>query len=547
MVVSPLPDAYPVALGWALAFKQRGESRVALADCGEGATATGGWHEAVNTGAVLQLPIVFTVQNNQFAYSTPNDREFAVGEIAERASGYGIPGVTVDGNDLLACHAAASEAIERARGGNGPTLIEAVTFRHYGHAGHDPADYVKPDFREYWMDRDPIPRFEQYLADRGLLADGAKEQQAEEIERRIKAAIEWAQSQPDPTVDSVDQDLFAIRIDEPEPGPSSPEGDPITMVDAIKAGLIEAMEEDDSVFLLGEDVGAFGGAFKVTEGIIEKFGPMRVVDMPIAEVAIVGAAVGAALAGLRPIAELQYTDFIYPGLDQLVTEAAKYHWKAGAAVPMVVRGPSGAGLRAGPFHSISPEGMLAHHPGIKIVVPSTPTAAKGLLTAAIKEPNPVVFLEHKKLYRSLKEAIPKGSYEIPLGQARVARAGTDVTVVCWGAMVHTSLTAAEEIAGEGTSIEVVDLQTVAPIDWESVFASVSKTSRLVIVQEDVPVASVASEIAARVAEDLFWDLDGPIQRVAPPHTHIPFNAGLEDAFIPQVEDVLQAVRSLSTT
>ena len=547
MVVSPLPDAYPVALGWALAFKQRGESRVALADCGEGATATGGWHEAVNTGAVLQLPIVFTVQNNQFAYSTPNDREFAVGEIAERASGYGIPGVTVDGNDLLACHAAASEAIERARGGNGPTLIEAVTFRHYGHAGHDPADYVKPDFREYWMDRDPIPRFEQYLADRGLLADGAKEQKAEEIESRIKAAIEWAQSQPDPTVDSVDQDLFAIRIDEPAPGPGSPEGDPITMVDAIKAGLIEAMEEDDSVFLLGEDVGAFGGAFKVTEGIAEKFGPMRVVDMPIAEAAIIGAAVGAALAGLRPIAELQYTDFIYPGLDQLVTEAAKYNWKAGAAVPMVVRGPSGAGLRAGPFHSISPEGMLAHHPGIKIVVPSTPTAAKGLLMAAIKEPNPVVFLEHKKLYRSLKEAIPNGSYEIPLGQARVARAGTDVTVVCWGAMVHTSLTAAEEIAGEGTSIEVVDLQTVAPIDWESVFASVSKTSRLVIVQEDVPVASVASEIAARVAEDLFWDLDGPIQRVAPPHTHIPFNAGLEDAFVPQVEDVLQAVRSLSTT
>ncbi|MEE9182965.1 MAG: alpha-ketoacid dehydrogenase subunit beta, partial [Acidimicrobiia bacterium] len=338
-----------------------------------------------------------------------------------------------------------------------------------------------------------------------------------------------------------------VRVDEPAPGPGTGEGDPITMLEAIKAGLMEAMDEDDSVFLLGEDVGAFGGAFKVTEGIIEKFGPKRVVDFPIAEVAIIGASVGAALAGLRPIAELQYTDFIYPGLDQLVTEAAKYNWKGGVSVPMVVRGPSGAGLRAGPFHSISPEGMLAHHPGIKIVVPSTPTAAKGLLTAAIRDPNPVVFLEHKKLYRSIKEAIPGGAYEIPLGRARVARPGSDVTIVTWGAMVHTSLAAAEEIAAEGTSIEVVDLQSLAPIDWDAVFASVSKTSRLVIVQEDVPVASVASEIAARVAEDLFWDLDGPIQRVVPPHTHIPFQAGLEDAFIPQVEDVLRAVRSLAVT
>ncbi len=547
MVVSPLPDAYPVALGWALAFKQRGEPRVALADCGEGATATGAWHEAVNTGAVLQLPIVFTVQNNQFAYSTPNDREFAIGEIAERASGYGIPGVTVDGNDVLACHAAASEAIHRARAGEGPTLIEAVTFRHHGHAGHDSAEYVKPDFREYWMDRDPIPRFEQFLEERGVLAEGVKEQMGEEIGGRIKSLIEWAQTRPDPTPEMVDQDLFAVRVDEPAPASGAGEGDPVTMLDAIRAGLIEAMEEDDSVFLLGEDVGAYGGAFKVTEGIMERFGPMRAIDMPIAEAAIIGAAVGAALAGLKPIAELQYTDFIYPGLDQLVSEAAKYNWKGGASVPLVVRGPSGAGLRAGPFHSMSPEGMLAHHPGLKIVVPSTPTAAKGLLAAAIKDPNPVVFLEHKKLYRSIKEAIPTGPYEIPLGQARVARPGTDVTVIAWGAMVHTSLTAAEEIAGEGTSIEIIDLQSVAPIDWEAIFASVARTSRLVIVQEDVPIASVASEIAARVAADMFWDLDGPIQRVVPPHTHIPFNAVLEDAFLPQVEDVLGAVRSLAAT
>ena len=300
------------------------------------------------------------------------------------------------------------------------------------------------------------------------------------------------------------------------------------MLEAIGAGLDEEMTRDERVFLLGEDVGPFGGAFKVTEGLHEKFGPHRVVDMPIAESTIVGAAVGAALQGMVPIAELQYTDFIYPGMDQLFNEAAKYNWKGGRNIPMVVRGPSGAGLRGGPFHSISPEGMLAHHPGIKIVVPSTPSAAKGLLIGAIRDPNPVVFLEHKKLYRSIKEAIPQGEYEMPLGVARIARAGDDVTIVTWGAMVHTSLEAADRLEEEGISVEILDLQTIVPLDWDAVFASVAKTSRLVVVQEDVPFASVSSEVAARVAADAFWDLDAPVQRVTPPHTHIPFAAVLED-------------------
>ncbi|OFW65133.1 MAG: hypothetical protein A2135_10760 [Actinobacteria bacterium RBG_16_67_15] len=309
--------------------------------------------------------------------------------------------------------------------------------------------------------------------------------------------------------------------------------------------LDEEMARDDRVFILGEDVGSFGGAFKVTEGLFTKYGTKRVTDTPIAESAIIGGAVGAALMGQIPIAELQYTDFMYPGLDELFTEAAKYLWKAGKSVQMVVRGPSGAGLRAGPFHSISPEGMLAHHPGIKVVVPSTPTAAKGLLVAAIRDPNPVVFLEHKKLYRSIKEPLPPGSYELPLGKARLVRAGDDVTLVTWGAMVHTSIEAAKLLAAEGISVEIVDLQTIVPLDWDAVFASVRKTSRLVVVQEDVPFASVASEVAARVAAEAFWDLDGPIIRVTPPHTHIPFAIALEDAFIPQVADVVAAVNTLA--
>jgi 2-oxoisovalerate dehydrogenase E1 component len=544
MVISPLPDAYAVAVGTAMAFDQRGERRVAMADCGEGATATGTWHEAVNTAAVLKLPIVFTVQNNQYAYSTPNDREFGLPYVAHRADGYGIPGVVVDGNDVLECYAAARQAVERARAGDGPTLIEAVTFRHHGHAGHDPAEYVKPDEREAWMAKDPIPRFEEFLTARGLLDEARIAEMKERIEQQIKTTMEWAQEQADPTPDMVATDVFAERTgDAPVAGP--PAGDPITMLDAIHQAMDEEMQRDERVFVLGEDVGPFGGAFKVTKGLFEKYGPHRVIDMPIAESTIIGAAAGAALMGQRPIAELQYTDFIYPGMDQLFNEAAKYNWKGGHSVPMVVRGPSGAGLRAGPFHSISPEGMLAHHPGLKIVVPSTPTAAKGLMLAAIRDPNPVVFLEHKKLYRSIKESIPAGDYEVPIGESRIARAGDDVTIVTWGAMVHTSLEAAEALAAEGVSVEILDLQTIVPLDWDAVFASVAKTSRLVVVQEDVPFASVSSEVAARVAADAFWDLDAPVARVTPPHTHIPFAAVLEDAFVPQVDDVVEAVLKLS--
>jgi 2-oxoisovalerate dehydrogenase E1 component len=549
MVVSPLPDGYPVAMGCALAFRQKGEGRVAMANCGEGATATGTWHEAVNMAAVLGLPIVFTVQNNQYAYSTPNEREFNLSYVAHRADGYGIPGIVVDGNDILECYSAAKEAVDRARNGEGPTLIEAVTFRHFGHAGHDPADYVKPDEREAWMKKDPVPRFEEYLASEGMLDEARREEIKERIEGRIKQTMDWAQEQEDPDPASVRalEDLFVTRSESgPEPG--QPQGEEVTMLDAIAQGLDEEMGRDERVFLMGEDVGPFGGAFKVTKGLSEKYGPWRVIDTPIAESAIVGAAVGSALQGQVPIVELQYTDFIYPAMDQIVTEAAKYHWKAGKPIPLTIRGPSGAGVRAGPFHSISPEGLLSHHPGIKVVVPSTPTAAKGLLVAAIREPNPVVFLEHKKLYRSQKEALPGGDYEVPLGTARIAREGGDVTVVTWGNMVNHSVEAAETLESEdGVSVEIIDLQTVFPVDWEAVFASVAKTSRLVVVQEDVPFASISSEVAARVAADAFWDLDAPVMRVTPPHTHIPFVSTLEDAFVPQAEDVVKAIRVLAAT
>ncbi|HZJ48597.1 MAG TPA: alpha-ketoacid dehydrogenase subunit beta, partial [Acidimicrobiia bacterium] len=363
--------------------------------------------------------------------------------------------------------------------------------------------------------------------------------------KRVVEALDWAATQPDPDPTTVADGLFAHRLQPVASRPAPSDGPDLTMVEAINSTLANEMQRDGDVFIMGEDVGEFGGAFKITAGLYERFGPQRVIDTPISEMALIGSAVGAALMGRRPVVELQYTDFIYPGLDQLVNEAAKYHWKTGVSVPMVLRGPSGAGLRGGPHHSISPEGLLAHHPGIKVVCPSGPFNAKGLLLAAIRDPNPVVYLEHKKLYRSIKEPVPDSDYEIPLGTANIARQGSDATIVTWSAMVHTSLEAAQRLEDDGISTEVIDLQTLSPLDWDTVYASVTKTSRLVIVQEDSPIASIASEIAARVADELFWDLDAPIRRVTPPHVHIPYAPVLEDAYLPQVDDIVDAVTRLS--
>ena len=545
MVASPLPDSGPVALGWALASKQDQSGIVAVANCGEGATATGAWHEAINMAAVLSLPIVFTVQNNQYAYSTPNELEFASTNVSDRANGYGIPSYIIDGNDIYSVMDAVHEACENARNGGGPTLLELVTFRHHGHAGHDPADYVNDEVRSYWMKRDPILRFEESLVEEGLFEEEDFINLQEEIEILVKETLDWAKDEPDPEPSEEEEDIFLLRT---SPVLSSNEGKFETMnfIESITNAMDEAMFDNEDIFLMGEDIGEFGGAFKATQGLFEKYGGDRVIDTPISEAGFVGAAVGSALAGKIPIVELQFFDFVYPALDQLTTEAAKYNWKSGKSVPMVVRGPTGAGTRSGPFHSISPESLLAHHPGLKVVAPSNPYDAKGLLIASIYDPNPVMFLEHKKLYRKpeLKMDVPKGLYEIELGSAKVLREGSDITVVSWSGMIHVVQEAAEVLNRDGVSVEIIDLRSIVPLDTETILSSVEKTSNLCIVQEDVPFSSIASEISSLVAERGFWNLDNPIKKVTPPNTHIPFAPILEDAFIPSIDKVVKAIREL---
>ena len=316
----------------------------------------------------------------------------------------------------------------------------------------------------------------------------------------------------------------------------------LTYLEAISDGLREEMRHDDTVFCLGQDIGAFGGAFKVTAGLHEEFGPDRVWDTPLAESAIIGTSVGAAVEGLRPIAEMQFADFIACGFDQLVNVAAKMHYRQGLAVPMVVRLPSGGGFSGGPFHSQNPEAWFLQAPGLKVVAPSTPEDAKGLLAAAVRDPNPVVFLEHKHLYRRVRGEVAEGRYETPIGELRVAREGTDLTVVAYGAMVHTALEATEDI--DGASVEVLDLRTLCPLDREGILRSVRKTSKVVVLHEATRSCGIGAEVCALIAEEAFEDLDGPVVRVTTPDVPIPFSPPLEQAVLPQVHDVRKACDDL---
>ena len=319
----------------------------------------------------------------------------------------------------------------------------------------------------------------------------------------------------------------------------------MTYLDAIRQGIWEEMERDPSVFLLGEDIGTYGGAFKVTAGMLEKFGEQRVIDTPISESAIVGAAVGAALMGLRPVAEMQFMDFISCGFDQIVNMAAKIHYRWGPAVPIVIRGPSGAGVHGGPFHSQSNEMWFVHTPGLKVVMPATAYDAKGLIKASIRDDNPVIFYEHKFLYRRIKEEVPEDDYTVPLGKAAVRREGRDIAVITYGAMVWTALEAAQELEKEGLSLEVVDLRTLLPYDEDTVLASVRKCSKVILLHEDTRTGSMAGELAALIAEKAFEDLDGPIVRVTAPDTPVPYSPPLEEFFLPNAGKVVAAARALA--
>jgi 2-oxoisovalerate dehydrogenase E1 component len=545
-MISHLGAMLPVADGLALAYQLRGESRVAASFTGEGATSEGDFHEALNLAAVWKLPVLFIVENNQWGLSTPIVEQYACATLSDRAIGYGMAGETVDGNDVVAVMEAVGRAADHARRGHGPTLLEFDTFRMRGHEEASGTAYVPKHLFAEWAKKDPIARFESWLMADGVLTAGGRDEIRSAFKGHIDRVADEAFESPEPdsTAERELADVYATSVGGAGAATRGAGAEKeLRYIDAISDGLREAMSKDDRVLLLGQDIAEYGGAFKVTAGFVETFGKARVRNTPIIESGALGAALGLALEGFRPMVEMQFGDFISCGFNQIVNNLAKTHYRWGAGLPVVIRVPIGGGTGAGPFHSQNPEAWFTHVAGLKVVAPASPADAKGLLIAAFADGNPVLYLEHKFLYRSAKGPVPEGYYEIPIGPAQVAREGRDLTIVSWGVGVSWALEAAATFASQGASIEVVDLRTLLPWDRDTVLTSVRKTSRALVLHEAPLTGGFGGEIAAAIGQDAFDWLDAPVTRVGGLDIPVPFSKALEEIYSakPRLADAIRAL------
>ena len=554
----------PLAVGAGLSMQLQASGRVVACFFGDGAVNNGNFHESLNMAAIWDLPVLFLCENNHYAMSMSVQRGHAVPQVADRAAAYGIPGRTVDGMDVLAVYQAVQEAAAHARRGDGPVLLELVTYRYRGHSKSDKQVYRSREEVDEWMQRDPIRRFEQQLTAAGVLTAEECAAAGADAITAVEAAIAYADAQPDPDVAELtkyvyaEEDDPAVRAGRRAPawirrhlGEATPVNPPagtreITYAEALREAMATALARDPRVYLQGEDIGVYGGAFGVTAGLFEQFGPERVRDTPISENNIAGSAIGAAMTGMRPIAEMQFMDFVTMAMEQIVLQGAKIRFMFGgkATVPMVLRLPAGSGTGAAAQHSQSLEAWFVNVPGLKVVMPATPYDAKGLLLAAIADDNPVMFVENKLLYK-LKGPVPVEPYVVPLGQAQIARPGRDLTVVATGILVPRALQAAATLAQEGIEMEVVDPRTLKPYDAATIVASVQRTGRLIVAHEAPLVGGYGGEIAALVAQSAaFAYLEAPIVRLGGADVPPPYNRTLEKAMAPQVEDIAQAARQL---
>jgi 2-oxoisovalerate dehydrogenase E1 component len=540
IVTVPIATQLPHAVGYSYYRRLQGDDTVAAVYFGDGATSEVDFHSGMNFAGVWKTPTVFICANNLYAISVPYHLQTASETIAQKAHAYGFEGIRVDGMDPVAVYLATKRAVEKARRGDGPTLIEALTYRYGPHAtADDPTLYRSDDEVAEWRKKDPIDRLRRFLEKRGELDERAAEKVAMEVTDSVNAAIAAIEAEPlpdrddavrhafhripehvveqlhrmqrshgEPETEFTPEEIWTVGRDPDPNGPTSP----MNMAEAINLALHQAMRADSSTVVLGEDVAQAGGVFRITEGLLKRFGAERVIDTPLNESGIVGTAVGMALAGGRPIAEIQFEGFVYPAFDQIVSHLGRYRYRTRghATVPVLVRMPNGAGIGAHEHHCDSPEAYFVHAPGLVVICPSTAFDAKGLLMAALEGEDPVVFLEPKVLYRAKREDVPTGHYTIPIGRARVRRTGSDLTLVTYGGMVPVALAAVDRA---GVSVEVIDLRTLFPWDRETVLSSVAKTGRLLLVQEPQGSAGVAAEVAAVVAEEALYDLQAPIGRV----------------------------------
>jgi 2-oxoisovalerate dehydrogenase E1 component len=532
----------PIAVGAGTAAKLRGQGGVVVGFFGDGAAAQGAFHEALNLAAVWGLPVIFLCENNGYAEFSPVSTQHAV-PLEHRATGYGVRYVCVDGNDVVAVSALMQALVDDVRSGQGPAIVEAATYRWHGHYEGDPQRYRTPEELQEWQRRDPLLVHANRLRAAGVDNDAIAEL-SDSVSQELDGAVTKARQSTDSAPSTLHDFVVRPRPVLPEPARPPADSPPFRTLDAIHSAIEAELERDERVFIAGIDVAAAGNVFGLLRGLHDRFGE-RVRDTPISETAIIGLGVGAAMAGMRPVVEIMYLDFVGICLDQLLNQAAKMPFMTGgtALMGMTVRTQFGAGRSSGSQHSQSLEALLAHIPGLTVVMPSTPAETYGLLRAAIQDPNPVIFIENRLLY-GMKGPRPDSEFIIPIGRAAVVRPGSQVTVVSVSRMVHEALAAAEALAGEGISVEVVDLRTVAPLDTPTILASVRKTSRLLIAHEATIPFGIGAEIAAVVAREAFWDLDAPIERVGAAATPPPYSPGLEKAWLPDRTTIVDAIRRL---
>ncbi|MCO5235912.1 MAG: dehydrogenase E1 component subunit alpha/beta [Chitinophagaceae bacterium] len=541
-MISHLGAQLPVADGIALANRLKGQNKAVLAFCGEGATSEGDFHEALNIASVWDLPVIFLVENNGYGLSTPTSEQFRCESIADKAKGYGMEGIQIDGNNILTVFETIKGIKEYCIQNNKPYLVECITFRMRGHEETGSTDYVPRELLELWESKDPVRSFEHWLLREGLLSTFDIETIKTEYKVYIDTEIEKA-SKTIPAKISIEEetnDVYASRIAFGGFTTAIVDNDAVIenarfntnekrLVDAIAGGIYQSMITHDNLILMGQDIAEYGGVFKVTEGLVNKFGKDRVRNTPLCESGIVGAALGLSIEGYKSIVEMQFADFVTNGFNQIINNLAKIHYRWGQNADVVIRMPSGAGTGAGPFHSQSHEAWFAHTPGLKVVYPSNPMDAKGLLIAAVNDLNPVMYFEHKALYRSISGPVPEENYEIPIGKARWVEEGEDLSIITYGAGVHWALDYASR--NPEISIGILDLRTLLPLDYELISEAVARTGRVLVLHEDTLTGGLGAEISAWIQEHCFTLLDAPVMRCASLDTPIPFNSGLEQNFL----------------
>jgi 2-oxoisovalerate dehydrogenase E1 component len=531
-MISHLGPQLSLAAGVALRHKLMGEQKVSLAFTGDGGTSQGEFHEALNTAAVWKLPVIFVVENNGWGLSTPVSEQYACNTLADRGAGYGMRSLTIDGNNILEVYETVSKLAAELRENPEPILLECMTYRVHGHEEASGVKYVPKNEIEAWKARDPLNNFAAHLIEKGLLTTDDRKAMEKRIKKEIEDGLKAAGAMP-VTVGDVDRELAAMYAPLESgsqvvtPSESTSE---MRVIDAISDGLREGMRAHDDLVLMGQDIADYGGVFKITDGFMEEFGADRVRNTPLCESAIIGIGLGLSIAGGKAMVEMQFGDFVTCGFNQIVNNLAKLNYRWGQNADVTVRLPVGGGVGAGPYHSQTMEAWFTSVPGLKIVYPSNPADAKGLLTAALADPNPVLYFEHKALYRSLSGQVPEGYYTTEIGKAAVARAGNELSIITYGMGVHWALKAVEAL---GVDAEIIDLRTLAPLDYETIAATVKKTSRALILHEASLTGGFGGELAAWIGEHCFEDLDAPIRRLASLDTPIPFAAALEADYLPE--------------